>query len=165
MNFRPWVWLVIPASPQALAYIHENYHLAPSLSDVARAVSVSPFHFHRLFTAQVGVSPKHYLQGRQLQMARWLLGRGSVPIGTIAQRTGFSSHGHFTSTFSPGGRPEPHRLPRAAPSLISPFQVSSPGMPVFAAVSRSAWSPPFGNPARRSANPAASAIVCCCACR
>ncbi len=83
----------------ALAYIHENFHASPSLAQVAKKVHISPFHFHRLFTRQVGISPKHYLQKKQLQEAKWLLRQGGVPIGEVATRAGFSSHGHFTSTF------------------------------------------------------------------
>ncbi|MEX0776678.1 MAG: AraC family transcriptional regulator [Phycisphaeraceae bacterium] len=93
---------------QAIAYIHNSFHESPSLADVARIVHISPFHFHRLFTRQVGISPKHYLQKKQLQVAKWLLRQGGVAIGDIAQRTGFSSHGHFTSTF--------HRVVGASPT-------------------------------------------------
>ncbi len=93
---------------RALAYIHEHFAQAPSLADIARIVHISPFHFHRLFTRQVGISPKIYLQKKQLQVAKWLLRKGGLPIGQIAQKTGFSSHGHFTSTF--------HRIVGHSPS-------------------------------------------------
>ncbi len=93
---------------RALAYIHERFAESPSLSDIARIVHISPFHFHRLFTRQVGISPKIYLQKKQLQVAKWLLRKGGLPIGQIAQKTGFSSHGHFTSTF--------HRIVGHSPS-------------------------------------------------
>ncbi len=84
----------------ALAYIHAHYQEAPSLSAIAQRVRVSPFHFHRLFTREVGLSPKVYLQRKQLQVAKWRL-RGSLDtIAQIAHATGFSSHGHFTTTFS-----------------------------------------------------------------
>ena len=92
----------------AIAWLHEHFAESPSLSDVARHVHTSPFHFHRLFSRQVGVSPKQYLQKRQLQIAKWLLRSRHAPIGEVAQRTGFSSHGHFTSTF--------HRLVGQSPS-------------------------------------------------
>ena len=93
---------------QAVAYIHEHFATSPSLGEIARVVHISPFHFHRLFTRQVGVSPKQYVQKKQLQVAKWLLRKGGVPIGEVAQKTGFSSHGHFTSTF--------HRVVGASPS-------------------------------------------------
>jgi len=93
---------------QALAYIHDHYHESPGLSAIAEAVHISPFHFHRLFTKQAGVSPKQYLQRKQLQVARWLLTRTREPIRSIAKRCGFSSHGHFTSTF--------HRMLGISPS-------------------------------------------------
>lgn len=93
---------------RAIAYLHSNYHESPSLAQIARAVHTSPFHFHRLFTKEVGVSPKQYLQRRQLQVAKWMLRATREPIGTIAGETGFASHGHFTSTF--------HRVVGLSPS-------------------------------------------------
>lgn len=93
---------------RAIGYIHDHYHTSPSLTQVAQAVHVSPFHFHRLYTRHVGISPKQYLQRKQLQVAKWLLHATRLPIGDIARKTGFSSHGHFTSTF--------HRLIGQSPS-------------------------------------------------
>jgi AraC family transcriptional regulator, regulatory protein of adaptative response / methylated-DNA-[protein]-cysteine methyltransferase len=97
-----------PRIAQAIAYIHENFDSSPSLTDIARHVHVSPFHFHRLFSKQVGASPKHYLQKKQLQMARWWLRRTNTAIANVAKQAGFSSHGHFTSTF--------HRVVGKSPS-------------------------------------------------
>ncbi len=84
---------------KALAYLHDNYAQVPSLATLARQTDMSQFHFHRLFTGQVGTSPKQYLLRKQLQMAKWMLRALRIPIGQIADLTGFSSHGHFTSTF------------------------------------------------------------------
>lgn len=83
----------------AIAYLHENFAASPTLPDVAGAVHMSPFHFHRLFSKEVGVSPKQYLLRKQLQFARWSLRATHTPINSIAKAAGFSSHGHFTSTF------------------------------------------------------------------
>jgi AraC-like DNA-binding protein len=93
---------------QALAYIHDHFHESPNLSNIAKAVHLSPFHFHRIFSKLVGISPKQYLQSKQLQTARWLLRSTSKAIGDIAEATGFASHGHFTSTF--------HRVVGLSPS-------------------------------------------------
>lgn len=84
---------------KAVGYMHDHFQESPSLSEIAQAVHVSPFHFHRLFSKQVGVSPKQYLQRKQLQAAKWLLRTTRLPIAAVAVRAGFSSHGHFTSTF------------------------------------------------------------------
>jgi len=84
---------------RSVAYIHDHYREAPDLARMAALSKLSPFHFHRLFTRSVGVSPKQYLQARQLQVARWLLRTTRLSISEIAERTGFASHGHFTNAY------------------------------------------------------------------
>jgi AraC-like DNA-binding protein len=84
---------------RAVALIHDRYHDGPSLTEMANLVHISPFHFHRLFTKQVGQSPKQYLLHKQLQIGRWRLRLGMEQIGDIAIGTGFANHAHFTSTF------------------------------------------------------------------
>lgn len=84
---------------KAIGYLHDNFSDVPSLATLAKQTNMSQFHFHRLFTTQVGTSPKQYLLRKQLQMAKWMLRALRIPIGEIAELTGFSSHGHFTSTF------------------------------------------------------------------
>ncbi|MFG0258604.1 MAG: helix-turn-helix domain-containing protein [Phycisphaerales bacterium JB043] len=84
---------------RALGFIHDYYFDSPSLNDLAAHVQSSPFHFHRLFAKQVGVSPKQYLLQKQMQVGRWRLRLGLEPIGEIAVATGFANHAHFTSTF------------------------------------------------------------------
>ena len=93
---------------QAVAFLSDNYAKSPSLSEVAESVFTSPFHFHRLFSRQVGLSPKHYLLRMQLQIAKWMLRATRVPVGEVATAAGFSSHGHFTATF--------HRLVGVSPT-------------------------------------------------
>ena len=85
---------------RALALIHERYSQSLTLEEISAAVGISLFHFHRLFSQHVGVTPKQYLLQKQIQVARWLLRTRRTPIGRIAELTGFASHGHFTSTFS-----------------------------------------------------------------
>lgn len=88
-----------PRIALSLAYIHDHYADSPTLSDIADSVHVSPFHFHRLFTREVGVTPKQYVLQKQVQVARWMLRSNRAAISRIAKDTGFASHGHFTSTF------------------------------------------------------------------
>lgn len=93
-------WLEDDRIAEAIAYIHDHFHESPNLDQIAKSVHLSPFHFHRLFSKYVGMSPKHYLQRKQLQVAKWLLRSSRSSVGSIAKQCGFSSHGHFTSTFS-----------------------------------------------------------------
>ncbi|MDX1681654.1 MAG: AraC family transcriptional regulator, partial [Phycisphaeraceae bacterium] len=97
-----------PRVARAVAFLHEHFSEAPALADIAEHVHTSPFHFHRIFSREVGISPKQYLQRKQLQVARWRLRSTNAPIGDVATETGFASHGHFTSTF--------HRLIGVSPS-------------------------------------------------
>lgn len=84
---------------EALGYLHDHFNESPTLTDLAKVVDVSPFHFHRVFTRHVGVSPKQYQLLKQLQVARWRLRCGRESIGRIARDVGFANHAHFTSTF------------------------------------------------------------------
>ena len=95
----------------ALARMHNEYSKDPSLASIAREVGMSPFQFQRVFSHSIGISPKQYLLRWRLVVAKWLLRDPAVPIGTIASHTGFSSHWHFTATFSrvAGATPRDYR--------------------------------------------------------
>lgn len=95
---------------RAVAFLSDRFAQAPTLGEVAESVNTSPFHFHRLFVRNVGVSPKHYLLRMQLLIAKWLLQSTRKPIGDIATATGFASHGHFTATF--------HRMVGVSPTAF-----------------------------------------------
>ena len=47
---------------QAILYLEKNFQRQPELDEVAEKVHLSPFHFQRLFTDWVGISPKRFLQ-------------------------------------------------------------------------------------------------------
>ncbi len=55
---------------QALAYLETHRAEHPSLEDVAEQVGLSPFHFQRLFSSWVGISPKRFLQYLTVEHAR-----------------------------------------------------------------------------------------------
>lgn len=84
---------------KALGRLDSGFAEAPSLEDVAQYAHLSMFHFHRTFSAMVGMSPKQYLLRRQMQVAKWLLRASPLPVSEVAQQAGFSTHGHFTTTF------------------------------------------------------------------
>ncbi len=54
----------------ALAYLEANRTEQPTLEAVAEHVGLSPFHFQRVFTRWVGISPKRFLQFLTVDHAR-----------------------------------------------------------------------------------------------
>jgi AraC family transcriptional regulator of adaptative response/methylated-DNA-[protein]-cysteine methyltransferase len=62
---------------RAIRYLAENYAAQPSLDEAAHAVGLSPFHFQRLFTRYVGVSPKNFVGHLTLDRAKAELKSGA----------------------------------------------------------------------------------------
>jgi len=69
----------------------------PKLADLARAVKVSPYHFHRLFRKVTGVTPKTYATAVRMRRVREELARGSGVTEAIFS-AGFNSSGRFYAT-------------------------------------------------------------------
>jgi AraC family transcriptional regulator len=89
------------AVAQALQFIHQNYARELTLSGIAAAVNLSPFHLARLFKRTLGVSPyQHVLQVR-VTSARSLLavGTGGRSLAEIAAAVGFADQSHLTRHF------------------------------------------------------------------
>lgn len=47
---------------KALAYLNLNFNKNPGLKELAEHINLSEFHFQRLFTRWVGISPKKFIQ-------------------------------------------------------------------------------------------------------
>jgi len=70
-----------------------------ALSDLARRGARSRFHFHRVFRATLGETPRAFVQRVRLQRAATALLSSNVPVADIARTCGFSSHEVFTRAF------------------------------------------------------------------
>jgi AraC family transcriptional regulator, regulatory protein of adaptative response / methylated-DNA-[protein]-cysteine methyltransferase len=71
----------------------------PSLDELAAAVGMSNFHFHRVFKSITGVTPKAYATAQRAQRVRTELSRG----GSVTQaiyNAGFNSNGRFYAASS-----------------------------------------------------------------
>jgi AraC family transcriptional regulator of adaptative response/methylated-DNA-[protein]-cysteine methyltransferase len=66
---------------RAIRYLSEHYLEQPRLEDAAESVGLSPFHFQRLFTRYVGVSPKNFVGHLTLDHARQELAGGQSVLG------------------------------------------------------------------------------------
>jgi AraC family transcriptional regulator of adaptative response/methylated-DNA-[protein]-cysteine methyltransferase len=62
---------------RAIHFLTERYTEQPRLEDAADAVGLSPFHFQRLFTRYVGVSPKSFIGHLTLEHAKRELANGA----------------------------------------------------------------------------------------
>jgi AraC family transcriptional regulator, regulatory protein of adaptative response / methylated-DNA-[protein]-cysteine methyltransferase len=58
---------------RAIAFIEQNRERRPDLAEISRAAGLSEFHFQRLFSRMVGISPKKYAQYLTKEAARALL--------------------------------------------------------------------------------------------
>jgi AraC family transcriptional regulator, regulatory protein of adaptative response / methylated-DNA-[protein]-cysteine methyltransferase len=83
---------------QALAFLHENYHRQPGLEEIAASISLSEYHFQRLFKRWVGISPKRFLQFLTKEHAKELLER-SNDLLSVAYESGLSGPGRLHDLF------------------------------------------------------------------
>lgn len=86
------------AIAKALNYLSEHALNAPSLAQVAEVAGISPYHFQRLFTEYVGVSPKKFSQCLTLNIAKGLL-QTPVTLLEAAERAGLSGTGRLHDLF------------------------------------------------------------------
>lgn len=85
---------------QAKDYMMQHFAEDISLTDIAAACCISPFHFSRIFRTFTGYSPHFFLLSVRLKNAELLLKITSSPITDIAFLSGFKSAEHFSATFS-----------------------------------------------------------------
>jgi len=77
----------------------ENHHLEqPALADIAAAAGLSDYHFQRLFSRWVGISPKRFLQYLTKEHAKRLI-RNSPNVLETAFDAGLSGGGRLHDLF------------------------------------------------------------------
>jgi AraC-like DNA-binding protein len=80
-------------------YIETHLDDRLTLTDLAGAACLSPYHFSRSFKEAVGVGPQRYVMQRRLERAKTLMRRSNQPLAAIAQQVGFADQSHLTSIF------------------------------------------------------------------
>ena len=83
---------------QAIAFIKENFYRQPSLQETAESVHLSEYHFQRLFSRWVGISPKHFQQYLTKEYAKELL-RRSEDLLSVSYQAGLSGPGRLHDLF------------------------------------------------------------------
>lgn len=83
----------------AIRYLEENFQRQPELDEVAEKVHLSPFHFQRLFTDWVGISPKRFLQFLTVDFLKQKL-QDSKNLVEAADAAGLSSQSRVYDLFT-----------------------------------------------------------------
>jgi AraC family transcriptional regulator of adaptative response/methylated-DNA-[protein]-cysteine methyltransferase len=82
----------------AIRYLETNYQHQPGLGEIAASLNMSEFHFQRLFTRWVGISPKRFLQYLTKEHAKELLTK-STNLLEVTYETGLSGPGRLHDLF------------------------------------------------------------------
>lgn len=70
----------------------------PSLAELAAQTGLSPFHFHRLFKAETGLTPKAYISADRASRLRQELNTNRVSVTEAIYQAGFNSSSRFYET-------------------------------------------------------------------
>jgi AraC family transcriptional regulator, regulatory protein of adaptative response / methylated-DNA-[protein]-cysteine methyltransferase len=83
---------------QAIRFLEQNYRRQPELKEVAESIHLSEYHFQRLFTRWVGISPKRFLQFLTKEKAKAMLASSHGLLET-AYNSGLSGPGRLHDLF------------------------------------------------------------------
>lgn len=92
------------------------------LESTAKAAGVSPFHFLRMFSNVLGVTPHQYLVRARLRRAAKLLADDARPITSVAFDVGFGDLSNFVRTFHRAAGVSPRKFRDAARGDSKIFQ-------------------------------------------
>ncbi len=82
----------------AIKFIENNFYSQPTLKEIAGRIHLSEYHFQRLFSRWVGISPKRFLQFLTKEYAKQLL-EDSRNILDVTYEAGLSSPGRLHDLF------------------------------------------------------------------
>ncbi len=83
---------------QAIRYLEAHFREQPDLTALAESASLSEFHFQRLFTRWVGISPKRFVQYLTKEYAKSLLSQ-RIDLLQATYESGLSSPGRLHDLF------------------------------------------------------------------
>lgn len=99
---------------ESAMWIDANSHKPIALDDAADRAGVSAFHFLRLFSEVLGVTPHQYLVRSRLRHAARRLADDDSPITDIAYDVGFGDLSNFVRTFHRAAGASPMRFRQAS---------------------------------------------------
>jgi len=96
---RQYGGLPRPKLMRAVEYIQDQLHTDLTVSGIAQAVGLSPYHFTRLFKESTAQSPYQYVVEARVRKAKELLTTGKFTISEAAHHVGFVDQSHLTRHF------------------------------------------------------------------
>jgi len=99
---------------EAALWLDEHSHEPVDLESAASEAGLSPFHFLRLFSDVLGVTPHQYLVRSRLRHAARLLAGDGPSITDVAFEVGFGDLSNFMRTFQRAAGMTPRRFRRAS---------------------------------------------------
>ena len=103
-------------------WIDAHSHQAIDLEHAAGQAGISPFHFLRLFSSVLGVTPHQYLVRSRLRHAARRLADDAGSITDVAYDVGFADLSNFVRTFRRAAGVSPRRFREASRGLRKIFQ-------------------------------------------
>ncbi len=101
------------------------------LDEIAKAVSLSPFHLCRLFKKATGFTLHRYQASLRLRAALDTIANPSADLAEVAIRFGYSSHSHFTAAFRKEFGAAPSEIRKKRPrDLLLRWKADAPGRPL-----------------------------------
>src|SRR5947209_5628266 len=107
---------------ESALWIDAHSYQGIGLEDAAGEAGLSPFHFLRLFSNVLGVSPHQYLVRSRLRHAARLLAGGERAVTDIAYDVGFGDLSNFVRTFHRAAGVPPLRFRQASKAKRKIFQ-------------------------------------------
>lgn len=99
---------------EAALWIDDNSQAALNLDLMAANAGLSPFHFLRIFTRVLGVTPHQYLVRSRLRRATGLLAESDDSVTDVALDAGFNDLSNFVRTFRRAAGVSPGRFRQRA---------------------------------------------------
>ena len=103
-------------------WIDANSHQEIDLDAAAAQAELSPFHFLRLFSGVLGVTPHQYLVRSRLRHAARLLADDERPVTDVAYDVGFGDLSNFVRTFHRAAGISPRKFREASRGMRKIFQ-------------------------------------------
>lgn len=107
---------------ESALWIHAHSHQSLELEQVAQQAGLSPFHFLRLFSRVIGVTPHQYLVRSRLARAARSLAQDERTVTDIALDVGFADLSNFVRTFGRAAGISPNAFRKLRPADRKIFQ-------------------------------------------